>query len=157
MRRKDREVTDFSEIIKILQDCDVCRLGLSTDSVPYIVPMNFGIEIKGEHITLYFHCAAEGRKLELLKANGGRASFEADTRHALGRADTACGYTYFYASVMGEGTVELIENTDKKIGGLTAILAHCEPDAANLPFDESIVKRTTVLKMTVTSITAKQH
>jgi len=28
MRRKDREVTDLSEIIEIMKNCDVCRLAL---------------------------------------------------------------------------------------------------------------------------------
>ena len=42
MRRKDREVTDLSEIIEILKNCDVCRLALNDDGFPYILPLNFG-------------------------------------------------------------------------------------------------------------------
>ncbi|HRM90210.1 MAG TPA: hypothetical protein PLK68_07085 [Thomasclavelia ramosa] len=30
MRRKDREITDFNEIINIIKKCDVCRLFHST-------------------------------------------------------------------------------------------------------------------------------
>ena len=29
MRRKDREVVDFGEIIEIMKNCDVCRLALN--------------------------------------------------------------------------------------------------------------------------------
>ncbi|WP_347494349.1 hypothetical protein [Ruminococcus albus] len=38
MRRKDREVTDLSEIIEIMKNCDVCRLALNDDGFPYILP-----------------------------------------------------------------------------------------------------------------------
>jgi len=55
MRRKDREVTDLSEIMK---NCDVCRLALNDDGFPYILPLNFGMAVNGEKITLYFHSAS---------------------------------------------------------------------------------------------------
>ena len=29
MRRKDREITDFNEIINIIKKCDVCRIALN--------------------------------------------------------------------------------------------------------------------------------
>ena len=38
MRRKDREITDFNEIMKIIDKCDTCRLALFDDDFPYIVP-----------------------------------------------------------------------------------------------------------------------
>ena len=40
MRRKDREVTDFSKMIDILKSCDCCRLGLVDGNEAYIVSMN---------------------------------------------------------------------------------------------------------------------
>ena len=41
MRRKDREVTDFDSIVRIIDKCDVLRLGLADGDYPYIVPVNF--------------------------------------------------------------------------------------------------------------------
>ena len=42
MRRKDREIIDFDEQLKIIDACDVCRLGLVDDEgYPYILPLNF--------------------------------------------------------------------------------------------------------------------
>ena len=37
MRRKDREITDFNEIIEIIKKCDVCRIALKS-SAPHIYP-----------------------------------------------------------------------------------------------------------------------
>ena len=50
MRRKDREVTDLSEIIEIMKNCDVCRLALNDDGFPYILPLNFGMAVNGDKI-----------------------------------------------------------------------------------------------------------
>ena len=46
MRRKDREITDFDEMMKIIAKCDTCRLALFDDEFPYIVPLNFGTNIE---------------------------------------------------------------------------------------------------------------
>jgi len=41
MRRDDKEIKDFDVIQAILQEAPVCRIAMSHDDVPYIVPMNF--------------------------------------------------------------------------------------------------------------------
>ena len=69
MRRKDREVTDFSRMLEILYACDCCRLGLVDGGEAYIVPMNFGIAREDGNLVLYFHAAKEGRKIDLLKSS----------------------------------------------------------------------------------------
>ena len=42
MRRADREITDFDELIAVMRGCDVCRLALHDEPYPYILPLNFG-------------------------------------------------------------------------------------------------------------------
>lgn len=46
MRRTDRQVKDFSEICAILDKCQVMRLGLCDGQRPYVVPVNFGYEVR---------------------------------------------------------------------------------------------------------------
>ena len=82
MRRVDREVTDFLKMTDIMKNCECCRLGLVDKNEAYIVPMNFGIEIIGEQVILYFHCANQGRKIELISGQT-ITSFEMDK---IGRA-----------------------------------------------------------------------
>ena len=48
MRRADREITDFDELIAVMRGCDVCRLALHDEPYPYILPLNFGLEADGE-------------------------------------------------------------------------------------------------------------
>ena len=69
MRRKDREITDFDEMMKIIAKCDTCRLALFDDEFPYIVPLNFGTNVEEGQLYLYFHSAKEGTKLDLIRKN----------------------------------------------------------------------------------------
>ena len=52
MRRSDREVTDFCEMVSIMEKCDVCRIALHDTEYPYILPVNFGMEIGDAFMTM---------------------------------------------------------------------------------------------------------
>lgn len=103
MRRKDREIINKEQIWRIMQRCGVCRVAFHDAEYPYIVPLNFGIG-KGEPLTLYFHCAAQGKKLDLMQRDR-RVSFEMDCAHQLVTGDLACDTTMEYESVCGNGPV----------------------------------------------------
>ena len=66
MRRKDREITDFDEMVKIIKECDACRIALNDEETgfPYIVPLNFGLDVEDERVYLYFHGAMKGKRLD---------------------------------------------------------------------------------------------
>ena len=85
MRRSDREVTSFDEIVDILRQANTMRLGLHDAPCPYVVPLSFGFEAAGGRITLYFHGAMEGLKHELI-ARDPHVCVEADIFH--GYAET---------------------------------------------------------------------
>ena len=71
MRRKDREVVDLEGQLAILEQCPVCRVAINdpASGVPYLVPLNFGMAAGPQSLTLYFHCAPVGTKLDLLRAD----------------------------------------------------------------------------------------
>ena len=52
MRRSDREITDEQELLQVISECDVCRLALNDEEVPYILPLNFGEEVSGGRLYL---------------------------------------------------------------------------------------------------------
>ena len=66
MRRKDREVQSQDDIFGILNRCDTVRIGIQGDKYPYVVPVSFGTEQVNGKVIVYFHCARQGMKLELL-------------------------------------------------------------------------------------------
>lgn len=82
MRRRDREITDKQDILEVMRKCDVCRIALHDGDYPYIVPLNFGLQVENDMPVLYFHGALEGKKYELIEKDN-RASFEMDCGHQL--------------------------------------------------------------------------
>jgi len=78
MRKKEKEITDKTEIESIILRSSVCRLALSEDNQPYIIPLCFGYEEN----TLYFHSALEGKKLGILRSNN-KVCFEFDSDHRI--------------------------------------------------------------------------
>ena len=81
MRRTDRKISRTDEIESIIKKADVCRIALVDGNRPYIIPMNFGYE-KSKPSKIYFHCASDGRKLDLIRKNN-NACFEMDTDHKI--------------------------------------------------------------------------
>ena len=155
MRRADREIREFDRMLAVADACDCCRLGLLDDAGAYIVPLNFGYEAEGETLTLYFHGAGQGKKIDLIREQKS-ASFEMDTRHALVEGETACAYSYRYQSVMGRGRIRLIEEYEEKVHGLQAIMAHYSRDR-EFAFGEEAVNRTAVIKLEVEAWSCKEH
>ena len=153
MRRKDREITDFNEIIEIIKKCDVCRIALNDEDFPYIVPLNFGLDIQGEQVFFYFHAAMEGKKLDLI-AKDNRATFEMDCDHNFILYEEQMSCTMGYASVIGHGTIETVKDEDK-YEALKILMRQYH--AEDFKFNTDMIKVTTVLKMTVTDMTGKRR
>ncbi len=154
MRRSDREITDKTEIIKIIDKCDVCRLALSDNHIPYIVPMNFGYEYAHETLTLYFHGVKEGKKFEIIGKNP-IACFETDCSHKLIEATEACEYTMEYESVIGNGKIYLCREKEEKLKGL-ALLMKKYAKGKEFTFPEHVIDSVTVFKLEVSDFTGKR-
>lgn len=153
MRRKDREITDREEILAIIRKCDVCRIALNDGDFPYIVPLNFGLDVQGEQVFFYFHAAKEGKKLDLI-AKDGRATFEMDCDHNFILYEERMSCTMGYASVIGHGTIEVVPDAEK-YPALKILMRHYH--AEDFQFDTDMIGGTTVLKMTVTDMTGKRR
>lgn len=153
MRRKDREITEFDAMIDVIRKCDVCRIALNDGDFPYIVPLNFGLEVQGEQVFLYFHAAREGKKLELI-AKDNRASFEMDCEHKFILYEERMSCTMGYASVMGHGTIEIVPE-EEKFRALKLLMRQYH--AEDFPFNQDMMQVTTVLKLTVTDMTGKRR
>ena len=132
MRKAGREIKNFDEIVDVISRCDTIRLGINDAGVPYIVPVSFGYEAISGKIAVYFHGAKAGRKAELLKSSP-RVCAEADLCHGF-PANGRGGYTCDYESVIGYGTVELLEGAEAD-KGIRLLLEHCGITAEACPAD----------------------
>ena len=98
MRKQDREVTDIQLIEEIISRSDVCRIAFADNNIPYIVTMNFGYS-GGDKKHLWFHCAHEGRKIDMIKKNN-YVCFEMDTDHLIAEGTMACDFTMKYSAAL---------------------------------------------------------
>ena len=155
MRRADREITDFEEIVAILRKCNVCRVAMFDDEYPYILPLNYGMKVENGVVKLYFHGAMQGTKYELVARNN-HVSFEVDCEHemVIGNEAESCTWGMAYKSVIGRGILEIVPD-DEKIEALTTFMNHFGQKECR--FNPKVVEHTGVMKLTVTSLTGKQR
>jgi nitroimidazol reductase NimA-like FMN-containing flavoprotein (pyridoxamine 5'-phosphate oxidase superfamily) len=149
VRRKDKAVKE-AEISEIIKKCQVCRLALSLDDKPYIVPVSFGFD--GTFI--YFHSARAGKKIDILSVNNNVCfEFESDVT-LLSDATSPCNWSFSFQSVIGFGKVEELSTIEDKIIGLNHIMRHYSDkkwDFKNIP-----LSGLSVWKISIDSITGKQ-
>ena len=158
MRRKDREVTDPMRIADIINRCTCCRIGFYENGEVYIVPLNFGYEIKDNDYIFYFHGAREGRKIELIRKNP-EVGFEMDTDlavYTIGESETACDYTARFQSIVGSGIVSIVSETEEKKKGLSLLMEH-NTEKQEWIFRGKMVEAVTVFKLKATKLSCKEH
>jgi nitroimidazol reductase NimA-like FMN-containing flavoprotein (pyridoxamine 5'-phosphate oxidase superfamily) len=149
MRRNESEINDIASIEEIIRKAQVCRLALSENDRPYVVPLCFGYKDN----TLYFHSAREGKKLDVLKKNN-NVCFEIDTDNELLKGKKACSCSMKYRSVIGFGRAEIIEDTELKHRALNIIMQNYFEGFFKYP-DEA-VNKTVIIKVKIDSMTGKQ-
>lgn len=155
MRRKDREVTDFSKMLEVISKTDVLRIAFDDGNGIYICPVNYGFKADGEKLSFYFHGTnAGGRKCDALTGNVKKVAFEIDADHEKVYATPACSSTWKYASVMGDADVVICDD-DEKIVGLEKVMNNVFKKEGPFEFAPTVVKNTLVVRLDVTDWTCK--
>ena len=154
MRKQDREVIDIQSIEEIISRSDVCRIALADKNIPYIVTMNFGYS-GGDRKCLWFHCANEGRKLDMIRKNN-YVCFEMDTDHRIVEGTMACDFTMKYSSIIGYGTISIVKDAGEKKNGLNQIMFHYT-GKKEFTYKESALSKTTILRLEISEITGKHR
>lgn len=153
MRRKEREVTDLAEICGILERCKVCRLAMRDEDELYLIPMNYGYCFANGTLRLYFHCAKEGRKLDVLRQNP-NVAFEMDAMLGLTEGATACEYGCTYESVTGTACAALVEENREKCEALSLLMKH--QTGKTFAFTPKEADAVCVLRLEATNFSAKR-
>lgn len=149
MRRHEKEIIDTGEIESIIRRSSVCRLALCDDGTPYIVPMCFGYD-GGK---LYFHSAAEGLKLDMIRRNP-KVCFEFDIDVELVPNENNCSIGMKYRSVIGFGTAMIIKGADEIKTGLEAIVRQYGSEPS--PYPEEIIRKIVVIRIDIESMSGKK-
>ena len=176
MRRKDREVLGDENIAKIIEQCTTCHVAMTDDadaSMPYVIPLSFGYSLDAGVLELYFHCAHIGKKLDCIRKNPNVAfSMCVENRIEI-HEDVYCKSGRFYASVVGQGKAEIVEDVTEKCRGLSLLMkrqaansAQCSQSTSSAHYMQSATPHkfeftpeqaasVTVFKITSTNFTGK--
>ena len=153
MRRKEKEITNIEEIESIISHADVCRIAFADGNDPYIVTLNFGYS-GGNEKKIYFHCADEGKKLEMIRKNN-YVCFEMDTDHNLHTGRNACDYGMSYRSVVGWGRISVLTDDKEKKTGLDSIMSHYSQEKS-FSYNQSTLDRTLLLRLDILKVSGKK-
>ena len=150
MRRKDKEIKDINLIQSIIRKASVCRIALSDDNKPYVVPVNFGYK----NNCLFIHSAPEGKKIDIINRNN-LVCFEIDTDHELKTDAEPCSWSMNYYSVIGFGKTYIIEEREKKREALDIILDHYS-ETSDYQYKDRMLKRIVIIKIEIDEMTGKK-
>ena len=149
--RRFRQALSETECVSLLKTATSGVLALcGAEGQPYAVPLSY-VYRDG---TLLFHCAAEGRKLELLEQNC-RASFCVIAKDQIVPEE----YTTYFQSVIVFGPIHPLESPDAKRAALSALgrkYAPEEPEERLRREIERAVSRACVLELSIEQMTGKE-
>lgn len=154
MRRKDREVTDIQAINDILQKCKTCHLAMVDNEQPYLVPLNYAYTLNENVLTLYFHSAKEGRKIDILKNNNAVCFEICIEGMPIFATRTPCNSGYYFSSLLGFGNVQFVDDETEKCNILSLFMKHQADITVN--FSPAQAKTVCIFKVITSEFTLKQ-
>ena len=154
LTKRERQVTDPEQIIRILDTAKVLNLGLSVNDEPYVVPMNYGYTMEDGKLVLYLHSAVRGKKLDMIRANP-RVFFELDCDLAPFEGQKPCQYGLVYSSVMGRGTASILEDVEEKKRAMVYLMK--TQTQKDFEFRDEWVSIVAVIRIDVEEYTAKHR
>jgi nitroimidazol reductase NimA-like FMN-containing flavoprotein (pyridoxamine 5'-phosphate oxidase superfamily) len=151
IRRADKEITSIRILRKILKSASYVTVAMCKNDEPYLVSLSHGYDETRNCI--YFHCAAEGKKLDFLKANN-RIWAQALLDH--GYVEGKCDHSY--ASVHFNGKVTFIEDPNEKLHAIQTMTNQLDKNPALLLIKLKAEKLGTTLigRIDIESMTGKK-
>lgn len=152
VRRQNRILEDQDRIEELLSTSEYgfLGLGLTSDGYGYGIPISYAYD--KETNSLYFHCATEGQKLDIIGGNN-KISFcvVGNTR------PIAEQFTTLYESVIAFGKADIQLSEDEKRKALRLLVQKYSPghEALGENYMEKSWNRTFSFKIVIEHITAK--
>lgn len=152
LRRHDKAMVDQAAIDEVLIAARYITIAMCTENDPYLVALNHGYD--RERGCLYFHCAPDGRKIDILAKNPRVWGMAVED---LGYLDGECDHAY--RSVMFAGNVVFLTSEEEKRRALEVMIRHQERDADGViakKVTDSRVSTVTVARIDLAQVTGKQ-
>lgn len=121
IRRKEKEIKDRAEILGILREAKYVTIAMTDADGPYLATITHAYD-EGRN-AIYFHCAQEGRKVEVLKKDNrvwGQALLDLGYSH--GNCD------HLYKTAQFKGRVSFVIDPSEKRLALEMMIRKNEKD-----------------------------
>jgi nitroimidazol reductase NimA-like FMN-containing flavoprotein (pyridoxamine 5'-phosphate oxidase superfamily) len=129
MRRRDKEITDEAEVRGILNEAKHVTVAMSLGDAPYLATLSHGYD--EDRNCVYFHCAPEGKKVEILRANPrvwGQALV--DNGYQQGSCD------HLYRTTQFHGRVTFVDDQEEKEHALRVMIRHLDDDPEKISAEQ---------------------
>ena len=154
MTKRERQVTDETQIMHIMDTAKVLHLGLAVDNEPYVVPMNYGYTVQDGKMVIYLHSAVRGKKLDMIRANP-KVFFTIDCDCVPFEGEKPCQYGLAYSSVMGKGVARIVEDVEEKKEAMSILMK--TQTGKDFSFADRLVSMVAVIRIDVAEFTAKHR
>jgi nitroimidazol reductase NimA-like FMN-containing flavoprotein (pyridoxamine 5'-phosphate oxidase superfamily) len=121
LRRKEKAITDENEMSAVLENTKYVTVAMCRNNEPYLVTLSHGYD--KEKKCIYFHCAQEGKKIDILGENGkvwGQALI--DKGYVKGKCD------HLFATTQFMGSITFVDNIEEKRHGLQIMIKALEEE-----------------------------
>jgi uncharacterized protein len=152
MNLRPRMLTKEDEMLKIINEAQVCYLGMSEDNAPYVLPMNFAYESG----VFFLHAAPEGRKLEVMRGNPQvciniNTGNEVFHRHK----EVGCSWGMKFKSINAFGKVSFIDDYDEKYRVMQLFMIKFSGESYE--FSEPSIRNVAIIRVDVEKMTGKVY
>lgn len=152
LRRKDKEITDQTELKRVLRTAKFVTIALSVSNQPYLVSLSHGYDETKN--CLYFHCAKVGKKIDYIKSNDnvwGQALVDKD--YAEGECD------HLFVSVHFKGKVIFVEDPEEKQAAIECMIRQLDrnPQPMIARLKPERLKAVNIGRITIEEMTGKKH
>lgn len=148
MRKAERQM-DARRTMQVFDKAPYMTLSMTRpDGTPYGLPLNV---VRKDDNTFYFHCAAEGEKIDCLKHNP-IVSLSAVSRCTPKYEEEKNNFTEYYTSAIAVGRAEFVTEREEKVEAMRLICQRFLPKYMDR-FQEAIdrsLDRTTIVKIRLT-------
>jgi hypothetical protein len=140
------------EMVRIINEAQVCYLGMSEDNSPYVLPMNFAWEPG----VFFLHAAPEGHKLDVLRSNP-RVCLNINIGNELfhRHKEVACSWGMKFKSINAFGKASFIEDYDEKYRIMQLFMIKYSGETYE--FSEPSIRNVTIIRIEVEKMTGKVY
>lgn len=152
IRRQDR-LLDLENSYSLLHQGKVGYLALVDEKHPYVIPLNYYVE---ENI-IFFHCALEGRKLDIIARNP-RFCFAVSEMDEIKTGPSACDFGAYYRSVLAYGHAHIVDEEPLKSDILTKLTEkYCPPGLSYTPVTPERASATVLVALEIEKLDGKSR